>query len=107
MPFGSKNGTSTLGPILTPPVALRCYFFGRTQGLGSNQLTLFWEPTLVVCGPGCIAGHFALSRAGGRLSEVMPNLRKEQMENWPVGKKKNPRVKADWKARLKGEGIEH
>lgn len=41
--------------------------------------------------------------------EVASNLRKEQMENWPVEKKKKKhnRVKTDWKARLKGEGIEH
>lgn len=56
------------------------------KGLGAASSLSFGIPPLVMCGSGCVAGHFTLSSAGGRLSEVMSNLRKEQVENRPVEK---------------------
>lgn len=42
---------------------------------------------LLMCGPGHNTSHSILSQAGGKLL-VVSSLRKEQVENWPVGKKK-------------------
>lgn len=63
--------------------------------MGDEELsTICLDAHLLMCGPGHNTSHSTLSQAVGKLLAVA-SLRKEQVENWPVGKEKKKTVKKD------------